>query len=360
MSDAFVASVRVIVQVLDVFLGALTKLTDAASHLPFIGDKFKGVSDKINESRGFLREFGSELDSLDGRTVSVNIAVDVTTGRREEGALGRLNTGGDDPKEVPKKIVRDLETLEVGAGEVETAAKQTTTATNSATKAVDEQRKALDRLAALHAKKQSTQFEALGLTSTGDRRVPGVQALRNRLGDIRQQIKGTLLDTEKTRDQLARIAKVLSGQFGAVGRNVRQAILQMFNEISSSIKTGSDSTDKAVAGGQITPGGIRPLQRLIAGANLTAEQIAILERNMQRRRKGRPINAFGRDFDGGTGEQARAFRGLGGNFGVPDVFVTVEIDGQKVTGVVKKQLQKTGRRRTNRRGGAGAGRGAIL
>ena len=47
-----------------------------------------------------------------------------------------------------------------------------------------------------------------------------------------------MLDTPKTAAQLDRISNVLSGKFGKVGRDVRSAILQMFNDIPSAFKDG--------------------------------------------------------------------------------------------------------------------------
>lgn len=199
--------------------------------------------------------------------------------------------------------------------------------------------------------RQGRQFEALGLTSEGDERTPGVGALRRRLRSLREQVKGTTLDTEQTQRQLEGIKRVLSGKFGEVGKEVRESILRMFNDISGALEQGGQQS-----GRQITPGGIRPLQRLIAGANLTEAQIARLEANMRRRRSGRPVNAFGFDMD------SPAFSFGGGTAGalVPDVFVTVEIDGTDVTGKVVRKIQKTGRKRANRRGGANAGRTAGI
>jgi hypothetical protein len=220
----------------------------------------------------------------------------------------------------------------------------------------EEQKQVAQRLAdQQRERRRGRQFEALGLTEEGQERTPGIGALRRRGRGLIEELKASGLDEAQVAKFVKRISAIFTDQFDKAGRDVRQAILRLFQTITQTLDQG----DKQ-AGRQITPGGIRPLQRLVAGANLTAEQLAILERNMQRRRNGRPVNAFGFDFDGpGTVGALRGFPGMG-DFGPPDVFVTVEIDGQKVTGVVKKELQKTGRRRTNRRGGAGAGRGAIL
>jgi hypothetical protein len=205
-------------------------------------------------------------------------------------------------------------------------------------------------------RRQGDIYERLGLTREGEERAPGGGALRRRAQSLLDQIKGTALDTEKNRRILKGIINTSVKDFREAGREVRGAIQGMLNEISSAM----DGGDKKL-GQQITPGGIRPVDRLIKGLGLSEEQVEEIRRRSLRRRRGRPVNAFGVDFDGGsTGSSAvRGFSGMG-DFGPPNVFVTVEIDGQKVTGVVKKELQKSGKRRTNRRAGAFAGRGSVL
>ena len=74
-----------IVKAISGLLGGFSRLADAASHLPFVGDKFKGVSDKINAARGELDSFTGGLDALDGKQVNVDIVL--TSHRREEGDL---------------------------------------------------------------------------------------------------------------------------------------------------------------------------------------------------------------------------------------------------------------------------------
>lgn len=200
------------------------------------------------------------------------------------------------------------------------------------------------------------QFKALGLTEDGQERTAGIDAIRRRARNLIDELKSSDLPPDKIAAFVKRISVIFTKQFNNAGKDVRAAILRMFGVINDALGQG----DKQM-GRQITPGGIRPLQRLIAGANLTEEQIAQLQRNMQRRRRGRPVNAFGVDFDS-VAPSAGALGAFGGPSAdlVPDVFVTVNIDGQDVTGKVVRSIQKTGKRRTTRRGGASAGRGAVL
>ena len=331
LSEVWVRVVSTIVKALDVFLGVLTRVTDAASRLPFVGDQFKGISDKVNASRESLRAFSDQLDAIDGRKVSVSITVDVTTGRREEGALGRSSdVVSQSTEKVTKTVTKGLNDTTNNLNNVTNAANQTTTATNNAKTAAERQREAFDALmatiglrrdraaataglkddiaAAVATKKaleeqlkvqkgnvdlqrqllqanqeladlrrqqrQGRQFEALGLTAEGQQRIPGVGALRNRLGNLREQIKGTVLDTAKTRSQLNAIANVLSGQFGAVGRRIREAILQMYNDISGALDSGGKN------GGPETKFQKGGFGKLIENATgLTPEQIKAIRQS---------------------------------------------------------------------------------
>lgn len=79
-----------ILAVVDDILSAFSALADAASHIPFVGDQFAGVADKINAARDNLRNFTAELDVVDGKTVSVDFVVR----RREEGDRTSGTSGG--------------------------------------------------------------------------------------------------------------------------------------------------------------------------------------------------------------------------------------------------------------------------
>lgn len=180
-------------------------------------------------------------------------------------------------------------------------------------------------------RRQGSQFEALGLTGTGSQRVPGVGALRRRLGNIRQAVEGTILDTAKTESQLDNIAKVLSGKFGKVGKDVREAILQMFNDISGALGQGDAKL------GPLTKTSGLNTKKLLAGLGLSPEEVNELRGRLS------SFNTGGR-APAGSGNQGTGGGFTGGTGFVVQSNVTVNIDGKKVASVVTKQQQKDRKR----------------
>jgi hypothetical protein len=198
------------------------------------------------------------------------------------------------------------------------------------------------------ARRQERQFVALGLTPEGEERGPSVRNLRKRLASLREQIEGTVLDTPKTQSQLDRIAKVLAGKFGKVGKDVRRAILEMFNDISSAFKDGDKKT-----GGQVTQGGIKSITNLIKGLGLTPEQEEALRARARPRRRG--AGAFGFEvnpprtsptFTPSERDQLLEFN--------------IFIDGKEVEAVVTRRQQKRGQRSAPARRGRHGGRNLGL
>lgn len=209
----------------------------------------------------------------------------------------------------------------------------------------------------------SRQFLELGLTAEGQPRGPSVKNLRQRLGTLRNQIEGTFLDTQKTDAQLDRIAKVLSGKFGKVGRDVRSAILQMLNDISSALKSGGKAISSGT--GEITRGGIRSTENLIKGLGLTqAQEDAIRRRNMRVTRRGSRIGAFGFAFDGGTGAGAGRIdtrrgggRGGDGAIIINGPITVVADDPESFMRQLQKKSSRTAGSRRGRHGGIRLGLG---
>ena len=94
--------------------------------------------------------------------------------------------------------------------------------------------------------RETRQFRALGLGPGGEACVPGVQALRKRLGRAADAIKGTFLDTSKTRGILNAIRKVLSGGLGSVGKDVRARIEEILRELGVRLDEGlAEQREKA-------------------------------------------------------------------------------------------------------------------
>lgn len=79
VTSAFKAVGGVVLTLVDAWLGGFQLIAEGMSHLPFIGDKFKGVADGIKGVRGKIHELKSDLDNLGKDTTRVPVVIDVTT-----------------------------------------------------------------------------------------------------------------------------------------------------------------------------------------------------------------------------------------------------------------------------------------
>lgn len=415
MAGVWVAIVRIIVQAIDKFLGALGFLASAASHLPLIGDKFKGVDDKIKTARASLQSFVGDLDKANGKKVDVTVNVNTTKDGKGKPRKTQSSTTTADPSagvdaatvaagvtggslDANAKATKNVETkaekarrlfdalmaklsLAFDKAEVRHAYRSQLEILTEEENAVKKQiaiegrtaeleRQLFDiaqqRIALRAEHRKGQQFLALGLTATGEARTPSAKALLRRVGSLEDQIKGTPLDTKATRAKLARIAKVLRGAFGAVGKDVRDAILGMLNDISSALKGDGTKTGGSRGTGEITRGGIVSTAQLIEGLGLTPEQIAIITRRNMRitRRQGR-IGAFGYAIGRGTSpERDRGWEGTRGS--VPaarDAYVfngpvtVVANDPESFMRSLQKKSSRTAGSRRGRHGGVRLGLG---
>jgi hypothetical protein len=185
-----------------------------------------------------------------------------------------------------------------------------------------------DLAAARATKIAQRQFVALGLTPGGDKKTPGVRALRRELGTVESAISGTFLDTSKTQSLLARVRKVLSGGMGKVGEDVRQKIQQILGGLNSQL---DQSTKKNETKWQHLS-----TSAFLAGIpNLTAAQRRALE------------SKFATLGPGGTtpGGSTAAFA-LAGGRGNDRTQGDVYLDGQKVGTITKKHQNARGKKRT--------------
>lgn len=195
----------------------------------------------------------------------------------------------------------------------------------------------------LNAQRNAAQFEALGLTAEGDKRVAGRSSLLKRARTLQDQIKGTILDTPKTRQQLDRIVAVLRNKTKAVGRDVRQAILDMLNDISGALEGGSGGQ-----AGPMTKFAKRGVEGLVKGLGLTEEQVKEIRQRFSQ------FNRF--DTSAPRRPPGRTTSTSDGPSGRPpgrdaNVQVFVYIDGQKVEATVTRRQQKrNGRNAPQRRG----------
>jgi hypothetical protein len=198
---------------------------------------------------------------------------------------------------------------------------------------------------------QSRQFEALGLTAEGEERTPSRETLRRRLASLREQIKGTTLDTAKTRSELEHISRVLRGQFGKTGRDVRDAIKKMLDDIA-------DALSGKTAGGSIhTAFKKQGFKALLTGLGLTPDQERELRSRLEQRGPGgvvpsKGVSAFGMAI---TAPAPVTTTTVGPTF-------DITINGNVVTGdaedFIRQMQRKAQRSRASRRGvRAGKNRG---
>jgi TP901 family phage tail tape measure protein len=194
--------------------------------------------------------------------------------------------------------------------------------------------------------RRADQFEALGLTREGQERTPSAGALLRRARTLQDELKGTPLDTADNRAQLARIVSVLRKNFKTAGRDVRQAILDMLNEISGGLDQGTRSGPLTKTTGLNT-------KKILTGLGLSADEINALRGRLSSFNSAGVAPAAALSLPSGN-------LPTGGFVGGPIVVeshTTVEVDGVKLAQVVTKQQQKTARRNPkqkrgpNRRGG---------
>jgi hypothetical protein len=186
---------------------------------------------------------------------------------------------------------------------------------------------------------EEKQFLALGLTKEGQKRLPGKGALLRRLGTLRDQIKGTVLDTAKTRAQLQKIENVLRSATKKLSAGVVQAILDMYGDISGALEGGGGG-----AQGPITKFAQRGVKQIIDGLGLTAEQAKALEQRMSG--VGASGVATGGRLPGAAGP-------IPHGAGRGDVIVHGDLIVQDVRDpddLVKKAQRKAGRSAGSRRG----------
>ncbi len=190
--------------------------------------------------------------------------------------------------------------------------------------------------------KQTSLLKQLGLTAEGEKPTPGAGSLLNRALGLENRIKGTVLDTAKTRQQLQRIIRVLRQNFKNVGQRVRQAILQMLNDIAGAFEGGSAGRQ----GPLTATHGLRTAQ-IIKNLGLSQEQADEIQRRLAHA-------TTGTRFLTGSGGTKTMIPGQHGGPAEPFVvqsYVTVNIDGHKVANVVTRSQQKDKRRNPRQKRG---------
>lgn len=179
------------------------------------------------------------------------------------------------------------------------------------------------------AKTTARQFFTLGLDATGGERVPFKKTLQRQLGTVSAAVKGTFLDTPKTRSLLARIRKVLKE--GIVPTDVRAKVKEMLAGVNDELKNGAQGHTKFKKANT---------DAMLEGLGLSGKQIQALRSR---------LSQVGAD---GTVNRRRGL--APGGVAAADahtpvvVHTTVNLDGHKVA--VNTTKHQAARRATSRRG----------
>ncbi len=171
---------------------------------------------------------------------------------------------------------------------------------------------------------QGRQFRALGLSATGDPRVPQVAADRRRLEQLRQRLTGTTLDTPKVEAMFRYISKVLAGQWGKVTNDSLKAIDDYFNQIAAKLGQGADHVAVVVA---------PKMNKLLAGLDLSSGQRRRLE-----------YNIAGQHLTVGPGVHAATPITVHTHIGL-------DLDGKQIAAATRRQVVKTQQRTSTQTSG---------
>lgn len=87
MAEVWLAATGKVLTAVDKFLGGLSSLAGAASHIPGIGGKFASAQKGIDTAREHLRAFRDDMTDLNGKHVSVTVDVDTAAAERKIAAL---------------------------------------------------------------------------------------------------------------------------------------------------------------------------------------------------------------------------------------------------------------------------------
>ena len=87
-----------ILTVIDKFLGGVQAIAEAASKLPFVGDKFKGIAEAVGNAREKVRGLQTSIDNLRSKSVTITTTLETVYRERHESLpgspIGRRAHGG--------------------------------------------------------------------------------------------------------------------------------------------------------------------------------------------------------------------------------------------------------------------------
>lgn len=127
----------------------------------------------------------------------------------------------------------------------------------------------------LASQRQRRQLRLLGLDASGGDLAPSIGTLRKRFAAIGDAIKGTFLDTNKTRSLMQNVRNLLRGQLGKLGEDMRRKLKEILGDLNQQLKDASREGPK-------TEFAKRGVEALAAGLGLTPEQIKELRQRFAR------------------------------------------------------------------------------
>lgn len=190
-------------------------------------------------------------------------------------------------------------------------------------------------------RRRGRQFEALGLTAEGEERTPGIGAIRKRGRNLIDELQSSGLDESKVAAFVKRISVIFTDKFDGAGKEIRQAILNMFATINGALDQGSKQ-------GPLTKTHALNTKKFLEGLGLSPEEVNALRSRLS------SFNSAGAAPGGFLSPGLNAPPGFTGGTGfVVDstTNITVTLDGVKVGKAVTKSQQKARRRNPKQKRG---------
>ncbi len=164
--------------------------------------------------------------------------------------------------------------------------------------------------AAKAAALQTKQFQALGLGPDGQPITPRADNLRKQLGTLTARISDANLNlSSKLGSQLDGARKLLSGKFGKLTEDSRQAIQDLFNTIRGEFDKGSSK----LSSGALTKTTSLNTNKILQGLGLSPEDERAVRSRLSQ------FNSAGKGLPGGVGA-----------FGI-NINPVVNLDGKKIS-----------------------------
>jgi hypothetical protein len=173
------------------------------------------------------------------------------------------------------------------------------------------------------------QFKQLGLNAEGDQPTPGVANLKKRVATFADAVKGSFLDTSKTKAQLARFRKVLEESL--VPKDVRAKMDELLRDLNAKLNANAKK-------GPLTKTRQLNADRIIDGLGLSRDEARSLKARLSH-------------FNSG----GVALAGSGGSSSPIVVHSNLYIDGSKVATSTTKHQQKRRRRNPQQTRGRNGG-----